>query len=110
MKKVLTLLLAGICFSMVYGQVPHKKDPFVKTFVQDTRKLPNQQLQAQFRDGAAWTSFKEAHGDWWVEFNEQTGKPHRAFGSPIATTGSTPLEQVYNFLTNDLKAFFSGRR
>ncbi len=105
MKKVLTLLAAVVFLSAINAQVTHQKDPYTKTFIQNTKRLPNQQIQSEMRKSEAWKSFKQSHGDWWVEFNEQTGTPHRAFGTPIAASGATPELQALNFLTNELKGF-----
>lgn len=105
MKKVLTLLAAVVFLSAINAQVAHQKDPYTKTFIQNTKRLPNQQIQTELRKSDAWQSFKQAHGDWWVEFNEQTGTPHRAFGTPIVASGATPELQALNFLTTELKGF-----
>ncbi len=105
MKKVLTLLAAVVFLSAANAQVAHQKDPYTKTFIQNTKRLPNQQIQSELRKSEAWTNFKQSHGDWWVEFNEQTGTPHRAYGTPIVASGATPELQALNFLTGELKAF-----
>lgn len=48
------------------------KDPYLKTFIQDSKRLPDPQLQAELRDAQAWESFRETNGKWWVEFKEET--------------------------------------
>jgi len=105
MKKVLTLLAAALCLTVTHAQNAQQKDPYQKTFIQNNQRLPNQQLQTSFRDAKAWEDFRALHGDWWVEFKEETGTPHRAFGKPIATTGTTPAERAFNFIINELKVF-----
>ena len=105
MKKVLTLLAAALCITVANAQNVHQKDQYQKTFIQNTQRLPNQQLQASLRDGAAWENFRAEHGNWWVEFKEETGTPHRAFGAPIATTGVTASERAFNFIANELTEF-----
>lgn len=105
MKKVFTILTAGLLLSVGHAQVQEAKDPFVKTFIQDRGKLPNDALQTEYRQSDAWKNFKQSHGDWWVEFGEQTGKPHRAFGTPIEVSGATPEQKAMNFITSDLNGF-----
>jgi hypothetical protein len=76
MKKVLTLLTAVLCLTVSNAQQVQQKDPYLKTFIQDSKRLPDPQLQAELRDAQAWESFRETNGKWWVEFNEETGTPH----------------------------------
>lgn len=105
MKKVLTLLTAVLCLTVSNAQQVHQKDPYLKTFIQDSKRLPDPQLQAELRDAQAWESFRETNGKWWVEFKEETATPHRAFGAPIATSGVTAPERALNFIANDLQAY-----
>ncbi len=105
MKKVLTLLAVALCITVTHAQNAQQKDPYHKTFIQNNQRLPNQQLQASFRDSKAWEDFRALHGNWWVEFKEETGTPHRSFGKPIATTGTTPAERALNFINNELNVF-----
>jgi len=105
MKKVFTLLTASLFFTVTFSQNTHTPDPFVKTFIQNTAAQPDQSLQAELRNEASWVNFKQQHGDWWVEFNEKTTTPHRAFGKPIQASGATPEEMAYNFIMNDLNVF-----
>ena len=110
MQKTLTLLTVFLCVTVMHAQgIQYPKDPNLKTFIQDTHALPNQNLQAELRDGEAWDNFRQSHCNWWVEFNEQTSTPHRAFGTPIAGSGSSAEEKAYNFFTNELRAFGSNQ-
>jgi hypothetical protein len=70
---VLTLLTAVLCLTVSNAQQVQQKDPYLKTFIQDSKRLPDPQLQAELRDAQAWESFRETNGKWWVEFNEETG-------------------------------------
>lgn len=107
MKKVFTLLSAIVCLSGLNAQNAQFRDPYNKTFIQNIQRLPNQQLQDDLRDQKAWTDFQAAHGDWYVEFKEETGTPHRAFGKPIAVSGATPEAMALNFLQTYCKDFIS---
>lgn len=105
MKKLFTLLAAFSCLLGMKAQDAHQKDPFAKTFIQNTQRVPNQQLQATFRDAKAWENFRAAHGNWWVEFKEETGTPHRAYGQPIAVAGATPEDKAINFFETYCKDY-----
>ena len=105
MKKVLTLLTAVLCLTVTNAQDAHQKDPYTKTFIQNIQRLPNLQLQTQYRDMQAWENFRAQNGKWWVEFKEETGTPHRAFGKPIATSGITAPERALNFISANLQAY-----
>ena len=50
MKKVLTLLTAVLCLTVSNAQQVQQKDPYLKTFIQDSKRLPYPQLQAELRD------------------------------------------------------------
>ncbi len=104
MKKVFTLLAAALCATVTFAQVQQPKDPYIKTFMQDQGN-PSQERQAAFRKTEAWKSFQAAHGNWWVEFSEKTGKPHRAYGTPIPVSGNTPEEKAFSFISDALKDF-----
>ncbi|MFN0274842.1 MAG: T9SS type A sorting domain-containing protein [Chitinophagales bacterium] len=105
MKKL--LFLAGLCSaSVVFAQAPqHQKDPYTLTYVKDIHYQPDAGIQKDLRDNAAWQNFEAANGNWWVQFNESTGMPHRAFGKPVETTGSTPQERALNFFAAQLKGY-----
>ncbi len=105
MKKVLTLLTAVLCLTVTNAQDAQQKDPYRKTFIQNNQRLPNLQLQTQYRQNQAWENFRSEHGNWWVEFKEETGTPHRAFGKPIATSGITAPERALNFISANLQAY-----
>lgn len=104
MKRILVLLLAVSAFAVLNAQnLASEKDPFAKTFITNTHAIPDLLLQQSLRSKPAWKAFQAAHGSWWVDFNETTGMPHRAFGKPIPTAGATPEERVVNFMQNNLQ-------
>jgi len=104
MKQVFTLLVASICLTAMQAQDVRQKDPYVKTFVQGVSQ-PNTDLQAQLRDAPAWENFRAQHGNWWVEFKEETGTPHRAYGTPIAISGADPVAMALNFFASYCKDY-----
>lgn len=73
-----------------------------KTFVSEQQ--PNQVVQQELRQGAAWAAFTAQYGDWWVEFNEATRLPHRAVGAPIPVSGTGLEEKAAGFLSSQLKS------
>ncbi|MBK7109110.1 MAG: T9SS type A sorting domain-containing protein [Bacteroidetes bacterium] len=82
-----------------------ENDPYIKTFILNPHYQPDANQQAKLRAGDAWQNFLAENGTWWVEFNEITGKPQRATGKGIATSGASVEERALNFLTNNAKAF-----
>ncbi|HMC97995.1 MAG TPA: hypothetical protein VKG92_10085, partial [Flavobacteriales bacterium] len=74
------------------------------TFIKDVHQVPDAGWQGELRQRNAWRGFVAQHPQWVVEFNEASGMPHRAFGPPIATSGSTSEQRAMSFITNDLAA------
>lgn len=54
-----------------------------------------------------WQSFKSRHGAWRAVWNEATGTPHRAFGPPIALSGTARDSAEVD---GALRAFLHGER
>lgn len=88
---------------LTFGQ-QHHPDGRVDLFPRDLR-VPDATRQAVLREQGAWNAFVAAHPGWAVEFNESSGKPHRAFGPPIPVFGATPEEQAMAFITSTLVPF-----
>ena len=105
-KQCLSVLLPLTFVVTVQAQpaVP-SSDRHAVTFIKDSKRLPDDAWQSELRARPAWQHFLQAHGQWIVEFNESNGKPDRAFGTPISTTGATPAERAMNFLANELAEF-----
>jgi len=74
------------------------------TFANNKRVL-NKTYQHELMNSPAWKNFKQANGEWYVWFNEENAKPHRAFGKPIPTSGATPGDKAMNFITSKLGDF-----
>ena len=75
------------------------------TFIADNQRMPDEAWQLELRHGQAWQQFLAAHGTWYVHFNEEAYKPHRAYGRPIPVAGSTPEQRALNFIGTELGAF-----
>ncbi len=80
-------------------------DPLQVNYIKDIGRLPDVAWQADLRQGQAWSAFVASHPLWVVEFNEESGKPRRAFGPPIEVVGSTPEEKAMAFIAAELDRF-----
>ena len=106
MKKLALLLcVTGMLYTGMAQNAQSENDPYIKTFVLNTHYQPDADIQAALRSGSAWQNFLAENGTWWVEFNELTGKPQKASGKGIATTGATIEERAINFLNTNAQAF-----
>lgn len=106
MRKIALVIsfIAGLHY--MQAQSPNRAgDPYVKTFIAQTGYRPDVQKQNAFKAMPAWQQFVAVHGKWNVEFNEWSGKPFRAFGNGIATTGSTIEERAMHFIQNTIGDF-----
>lgn len=75
------------------------------TFIKDNQRTPDVIYQYELRNQASWQNYLSAHPQWMVVFNEENQMPHRAFGSPIATTGASYEDKAMNFITDQLSDF-----
>lgn len=62
-------------------------------------------VQQRLRSGAKWQTFLNSHGTWYVHFNEISGMPHRAYGTPLEVAGTTLQEKAIHFAQEELTAF-----
>lgn len=72
------------------------------TFVREIKKQPNPTVQSYLRNKSSWKAFKKEYGDWYVEFDELTGQPHRTFGRPINVNFSISSEANANIFVNEI--------
>ncbi|MCB0761774.1 MAG: T9SS type A sorting domain-containing protein [Flavobacteriales bacterium] len=106
MKHTLSVLLLLFAINAWSNNNPEfNDDPLLVTFYPAKDMVYDLHTQQVLREQAAWQNFVAAHGTWYVHFNEQNQKPHRAYGQPISTYGSTPAEQALNFVENYLGNF-----
>jgi len=52
-----------------------------------------------------WATFSQKHPSWHVLFNEENGKPNRAFGDPIRVSGPDLVAKSYQFMAEELSGF-----
>lgn len=74
-------------------------------FIKNTKRKPDVAYQKALRESAEWKNFVSANGTWYVIFNEENAKPHRAFGTPIPVFGMDPQSKAMNFISSKLSAF-----
>ena len=67
--------------------------------------LPNLTKQAFLRNSASWQNFIATNGTWYVEFDETSGLPNRAYGKPISMPGNTLQDKANYFIENQLAGF-----
>lgn len=100
------MALLGLHFSPVFGAGVGENDPAQVTFVDQSRGFFNPKTQQLLRESPAWQHFLQKNGNWWVQFDEYTGFPHRAYGQPIAWSQGAGAEQAaLSFLDNQMAAF-----
>ncbi len=107
MKK-LTLVILALTLSIPIfagGGISHNDGKAEVTYIKNNKRVPDVTYQATLRDGAAWQNFLQQHGTWYVIFNEENAKPHRAFGKPIATIGTDAEQKALNFINSHLQDF-----
>lgn len=66
---------------------------------------PDEAYQQELRKRGAWEQFINAHGTWYVTFNERNGMPHRAFGQPVPVNGADGQSMAMDFILNHLGSF-----
>lgn len=102
MKKIYLLVVALLLSPFGYGSsgILHNDDALTKRFINNNKSKPDDAVQQRLRSTVEWKSFKQQHGDWWVQFNESNQKPHRAFGTPIQLPSLSPAAAASYFLNS----------
>lgn len=108
MIRNFTLLAVFLVSNLAFagGNVEHNENKFEVQFVTNKKRLPDQPYQQKLRETPSWTNFMAASGgSWQVIFNEENGKPHRAYGAPIQVSGNTPDAKAKSFINTWLPEF-----
>lgn len=61
--------------------------------------------QQHLKASTYWASFSQRHPSWHVLFNEENGKPNRAYGNPIRVSGSDLVAKSYQFMAEEIAGF-----
>jgi len=102
MKKA--VLLFAVVASFVAGA--HGGDVRSIYYTDDTKYPIDFTVQQQLRATNVWQQFLSRNGDWYISFNEATGMPHRAYGSPLYIPYLGSFESTARFfLDTELKGF-----
>ncbi len=103
--KLLFILLGMSAWNLQATDITGGKDPFEKRYIMESKIVPDQKIQKNFRQSEAWKSFQQKNGNWYVSFDERNGMPHRASGKPIPTAGNNPVDAALFFVNNELGDF-----
>lgn len=107
MKSLVAVVCGLLMMNGVFatGNLLTSHDKGNVTFIKNTKRLPDAGWQAELRHRPAWQNFLQTHGTWYVQFNEDSHLPHRAFGKPIPTVGVDPESRALFFANNFLSEF-----
>jgi len=104
-KLILVLALGAYSLSFMAQSNVSVQDNRLNVTFANYKRVLNKTYQHELMNSPAWKNFKQANGEWYVWFNEENAKPHRAFGKPIPTSGATPGDKAMNFITSKLGDF-----
>ncbi|MGZ4035638.1 MAG: hypothetical protein ACXVP4_12295, partial [Bacteroidia bacterium] len=99
------LMFASVSLAFSEGGVISNADRNNIRYIKNIKRLPDVAYQKELRERASWKNFLAANGTWYVMFNEENAKPHRAFGNPIPAFGMDAQSRAMNFITSKLGAF-----
>ncbi len=107
MNKLLlgSAMLLSALSAFANDDLAHNDNRFDVRYIKNNKRMPDAGLQQKYANTPAWQQFVQQNGPWMVMFNEESGKPHMAYGPGIATAGATPQERAYNFITGKLGMF-----
>ncbi len=99
------MMLASFSLTASEGGIISNANKNDVRFIKNTKRLPDVAFQQALRESAEWQNFVAANGTWYVVFNEENAKPHRAFGKPVPVFGMDPQSKAMNFITSKLSGF-----
>lgn len=99
------LLLSAFSLTASEGGVISNANKNDVRFIKNPKKQPDVAFQKALRETAEWQNFVAANGQWYVIFNEENAKPHRAFGKPVPTYGMDAQARAMNFISSKLSGF-----
>lgn len=102
-------LILVLPLPMLANTVEGQRDPLEIRLYTKANSGRDMTVQARLREMPAWQNFLQANGTWYVQFDERSATPHRAFGKPIITQGATPAQRADWFVQNKLNGFGSNR-
>jgi Zn-dependent metalloprotease len=108
MRKIFLGLSLFLSLS-VWGQsnIERNYDP-LEVRLYKSEEAYHSDKQMELSNQSVWKTFQSHHTKWTSLFNERTGMPTKAFGSPISLNGSTDTERAQNMLNEMNSAFCNG--
>jgi hypothetical protein len=108
MKKQVLLFLSFIAYAFTVfssGDVHSSANRSEVRFIKNNKRQPDAAYQDYLRNKSEWQNFLKTNGTWYVIFNEENGRPHRAFGKPVPMPGFSAKERADNFISSKLGEF-----
>lgn len=99
------MMLASLSLIASEGGVISNANKNDIRFIKNTKRLPDAAYQQELRERSSWKNFVSTNGTWYVIFNEENAKPHRAFGQPIPMFGMDAQSKALNFISAKLTGF-----
>lgn len=107
MKHIPLTLFFLFFFTNVFaaGDIHSNLDKNEIRHINNNRRLPDVEYQYELRNRPNWQYFLQQNGTWFVIFNEENARPHKAFGKPIPVFGVDGRSRALNFIGNHLQGF-----
>lgn len=104
--RIFSLFTLLCCTLISLGQQSNNYWPQYNVhFSSDASSQMDVNAQATMRSSVNWQNFLAANGSWWVEFDQRSGLPRKASGTPLSVSGSDPVDMAMNVMTTDLAEF-----
>lgn len=87
------------------GGITSSYDRSEVRYITNNKRLPDQIYQAELRSRSNWQSFLQHNGTWYVTFNEENARPHRAYGQPVQVFGASVEDRAISFINGKLSGF-----
>jgi hypothetical protein len=87
------------------GNIHSSSDRSEVRYITNSKRLPDEVYQAELRNRSNWQGFLQNNGTWYVTFNEENARPHRAYGQPVQVFGATVEDKAMNFINGKLSGF-----
>jgi hypothetical protein len=99
------MLFASASLFASGGSIFSSSDKGEIRYITNNKRLPDVAYQHELRSSDAWKNFLANNGTWYVIFNEENARPHRAFGKPVPVFGMSPENKALSFINSKLSAF-----
>lgn len=108
MRKIFLGLSLILSLSVLgQGNIERNDDP-LEVRLYNSEEAYHSEKQMELSSQTVWKTFQFQHAKWTSLFNERTGMPSKAFGSPFEVNGSNDTERAQNILNEMNQAFCNG--